>query len=111
MTADAILAGGHGGVNGGANFYPRLYVDLYNAAKAGNMARVRSLHAEVMFISDNLYRIGRHSSAVIKGIKAALSILGVCDDFMAEPFRRFRDPQREQVRAVLCRLNLVPESV
>ncbi|MGO8751483.1 MAG: dihydrodipicolinate synthase family protein [Thermoguttaceae bacterium] len=110
MTADAILAGGHGGVNGGANFYPRLYVDLYNAAKAGDMARVRSLHPEVMFISDNLYRIGRHSPAVIKGIKAALSILGVCDDFMAEPFRRFRDPQRAQVRAVLCRLNLVPES-
>jgi dihydrodipicolinate synthase/N-acetylneuraminate lyase len=94
LLADAVFAGGHGGVNGGANLFPRLYVDLFFAAKAGDTARVRELHTRVMRISDNLYRIGRHPSAIIKGIKCALSLLNVCGDFMAEPFHRFREPER-----------------
>jgi len=106
MLADAVFAGGHGGVNGGANFHPRLYVELFRAAQAGDAARVRELHARVMHISDNLYRIGRHSSAIIKGIKCALSMLGVCDDFMAEPFHRFREPERARVRQILNELKL-----
>ncbi|MFA6563203.1 MAG: dihydrodipicolinate synthase family protein [Verrucomicrobiia bacterium] len=106
MLADAVFAGGHGGVNGGANFHPRLYVELFRAAQAGDTARVRELHAQVMHISDNLYRIGRHPSAIIKGIKCALSLLSVCDDFMAEPFHRFREAERAQVRQILNELKL-----
>ncbi len=106
MLADAVFAGGHGGVNGGANFHPRLYVELFQAAQAGNTARARELHAQVMRISDNLYRIGHHPSAIIKGIKCALALLGVCDDFMAEPFHRFREPERGRVRQLLTELDL-----
>ncbi|MBI5395542.1 MAG: dihydrodipicolinate synthase family protein, partial [Verrucomicrobia bacterium] len=106
LLADAVIAGGHGGVNGGANVHPRLYVELFRAAQAGDTARVRELHAQVMRISDNLYRIGRHPSAIIKGIKCALSLLGVCDDFMAEPFHRFREPERSRVRETLSELKL-----
>lgn len=107
MLADAVFAGGHGGVNGGANVHPRLYVELFRAAQAGDNSRVHELHAQVMHISDNLYRIGRHPSAIIKGIKCALSLLGVCDDFMAEPFHRFREPEREKVRQLLSETGLL----
>jgi 4-hydroxy-tetrahydrodipicolinate synthase len=79
-------------------------VDLYHAAVQGDTARVRDLHAQVMHISENLYRIGHHPSAIIKGIKCALSLLGICDDFMAEPFHRFRDAEREKVRHFLSQL-------
>jgi len=101
LLPDAIFAGGHGGVNGGANVFPELYVRTYEAARKGDTKRTRDLHAQIMDISDNLYRIGRHNSAIIKGIKCALSILGVCDDYIAEPFHRFRDAERERVRAFL----------
>jgi 4-hydroxy-tetrahydrodipicolinate synthase len=107
MLADAVFAGGHGGVNGGANVHPRLYVELFGAAQAGDTARARELHAQVMRISDNLYHVGRHPSAIIKGIKCALSLLGVCDDFMAEPFHRFREPEREKVRQLLAEIGLL----
>lgn len=107
MLADAVFAGGHGGVNGGANIHPRLYVDLFRAAQAGDTARARELHSQVMRISDNLYHIGRHPSAIIKGLKCALALLGVCDDFMAEPFHRFREPEREEVRRLLSRMGLL----
>ncbi len=104
LLADAIFAGGHGGVNGGANLFPGLYVKLFEAARAGDLARVRTLHAQVMTVSERLYRVGRHSSALIKSLKCALSLLGVCDDFMAEPFQRFREPERQRVREILGEL-------
>ena len=104
LLLDAVLAGGHGGVNGGANLFPRLYVALHRAAQSGDMVRARALHALVMEVSTNLYQVGRHSSAIIKGLKCALSIEGVCDDFMAEPFHRFRDEQRRRIEQVLGEL-------
>jgi dihydrodipicolinate synthase/N-acetylneuraminate lyase len=107
LLADAIFAGGHGGVNGGANVHPRLYVELFQAAQSHEMERVRELHARVMQISDRLYHIGRHPSAIVKGIKCALSWLGICDDFMAEPFHRFREPEREKVQTLLAELDLL----
>jgi len=111
LLLDAIIAGGHGGVSGGANLFPRLYVGLYEAARAGNLARARELHAAVMRVSNSLYRIGRHASAIIKGIKCALSCLGVCDDFLAEPFHRFRAEERAQVERHLAQLRAVVQSL
>jgi len=94
---DALELGGHGGVSGGANLYPRLYVQLCAAHHAGDLVRARALQVQVQRVSDSLYRIGRHSSSIIKGIKCALACLGICDDFMAEPFHRFRAEERQRV--------------
>jgi 4-hydroxy-tetrahydrodipicolinate synthase len=104
LLADAVLAGGHGGVSGGANLFPRLYVRLYQAARSGDVALTRKLHALVMTVRESLYLIGRHPSSVIKGIKCALACLGVCDDFMAEPFHRFRNEERRTVQQRLKEL-------
>jgi 4-hydroxy-tetrahydrodipicolinate synthase len=101
LLLDAVLAGGHGGVNGGANVFPQLYVALFTAARANDIPRARALHAQVMRVSSTLYQVGRHPSAIIKGIKCALSHLGVCDDFMAEPFHRFREEERRRVADAL----------
>jgi 4-hydroxy-tetrahydrodipicolinate synthase len=104
LLAESVLLGGHGGVCGGANIFPRLYVELLAAAQRGELPRVRALHSLVMRVSEGLYRVGKHPSAVIKGIKCALSCLGLCDDFMAEPFHRFREPERRQIQAALDEL-------
>ena len=101
LLAESVMAGGHGGVSGGANLFPKLYVALFDAAKAGDLSRVRDLHGLVMELRSSLYQIGRHSSALIKGVKCALSCLGVCNDFMAEPFHRFRAEERARVEQFL----------
>ncbi len=62
-----------------------------------------------MRISSTLYRVGRHNSAFIKGVKCALHELGICDDFMAEPFHRFRDEERARVRGCLAGLGIGAE--
>ena len=103
---EAVLAGGHGGVSGGANLFPALYVRLCDACRAGDEPRASALHAQVIRVSNSLYRIGKHPSAFIKGIKCALSCLGICDDFMAEPFHRFRAGERELVAQRLAALQI-----
>ena len=107
LLMEALLLGAHGGVSGGANVFPQLYVQLCaKARQAGaDHERVRELHHQILRVSGNLYGVGRHSSAVIKGIKCALSCLGICDDFMAEPFHRFREPERARIAAAVERLN------
>ncbi|HEU5124192.1 MAG TPA: dihydrodipicolinate synthase family protein [Verrucomicrobiae bacterium] len=104
MLFDAVLAGGHGGVSGGANLFPKLYVKLFEVARAGDLNRAKELHQIILRVSGSLYRIGRHPSSIIKGIKCALACLGVCDDFLAEPFRRFRPEERALVESRLTEL-------
>jgi 4-hydroxy-tetrahydrodipicolinate synthase len=94
---DALQLGGHGGVSGGANVFPKLYVRLCEAHHAGDSARAQELQKQIQRVGDLLYRIGKHPSAVIKGIKCALACLGICSDFMAEPFHRFRAEERALV--------------
>lgn len=102
--ADALTAGGDGGVCGGANLFPDLFVELFNAFRAGDQPRVAELHDRVMKVSGSLYHVGSYSSAWIKGLKCALSCAGLCDDFMAEPARRFRAPERARIAAALHQL-------
>jgi 4-hydroxy-tetrahydrodipicolinate synthase len=104
LLAESVLMGGDGGVPGGGNIFPRLYVSLYEAARAGDLARARDLQARVQQVVDRLYQVGRHPSAIIKGIKCAVACLGVCGDFMAEPFHRFRPPERARIQQAIAEL-------
>ena len=105
ITAEFVLLGGHGGVNGGANMFPKLYVDLYNAAAARDFEKIEPLQQKVMQISTTIYNVGRFGSSYLKGLKCALSVMGICNDFMAEPFHRFNDPERKQIERALEALN------
>lgn len=97
----SLQLGGSGGVSGGANLFPKLYVKVVEAYRAGNPARAEELQRQIQRVSDSFYRIGRHASSIIKGIKCVLACQGVCDDFMAEPFHRFRVDERQLVQARL----------
>jgi len=109
----SLQLGGHGGVSGGANLFPKLYVKVVEAHRAGDLARAEELQRQIQRVSDSFYRIGKYSSSIIKGIKCALACMGVCDDFMAEPFHRFRADERAlvqrrvaEIEAELANLNL-----
>lgn len=110
LLGEAVLLGAHGGVCGGANLFPKLYVDLYEAAAAGNLERVHELHAQVLRIGETIYSVGQYRSAFIKGLKCALSCLAICEDCMAEPFQRFRPEHREKIETHLAELGANPTS-
>ncbi len=104
LLLDAIAVGGHGGVHAGANLFPKLYVQLYDSARNGDAAKARELHSIAVRVRASVYEIGRHPSSLIKGVKCALNCLGVCSDFMAEPFHKFRPEQRAIVEQRLAEL-------
>ncbi|HPY32165.1 MAG TPA: dihydrodipicolinate synthase family protein [Verrucomicrobiota bacterium] len=106
LLAETLRRGGDGGVTGGANYHPRLFVELFEAVTRSDPARAAELQRQVLALGA-LYTVGHHASSVVKGMKCACALLGLCDDFMAEPFRRFREPEREKVRAILRRTGLL----
>jgi 2-dehydro-3-deoxy-D-pentonate aldolase len=105
LLPQAIALGAHGGVSGGANVYPKLFVACYEAARAGNTNSLNKLTTAIQQFQA-VYDVGKYASRHIKATKCCLSILGVCDDFMAEPFNRFHEPERKRVEAILTQLKL-----
>ena len=101
LTGECVLMGAAGGINGGANMFPRLYVDMYNAAMAHDIDRVRQLQHVIMQISTTFYTVGKYGSSYLKGVKCALSLLGICDDYLAYPYRKFRAEERERIRQAI----------
>jgi 4-hydroxy-tetrahydrodipicolinate synthase len=106
MMGEVVLMGAHGGVNGGANMFPKLYVALYNAAVAKDVDKVRELHAKVMQLSSNIYTVGSYGSSYLKGVKAGLSVLGICNDFLAAPFNKFDEEHKDKIRLAIKNLDL-----
>ena len=103
LLVESLKHGGDGGVNGGANVFPELFVALYQAVREGNEQATALLEQRVEKLQE-IYSIGKYASRFIKATKCALSLKGICNDHMAEPFNHFLAPERERVKAVLDHL-------
>jgi 2-dehydro-3-deoxy-D-pentonate aldolase len=108
LLPEAMAMGADGGVAGGANAFPKLFVDCYDACIAGDRAKLEKCRHTINEFQRG-YDIGKYASRHIKATKCALSLLGICDDFMAEPFHRFHPPDRARVREVLESLDIPVE--
>lgn len=105
MLDEAIRLGGDGGVCGGANFAPRVFVECYEALRDGVDTAARERHAEIVALQ-KIYEVGKYASRYIKATKSALSIMGVCGDLPADPFHPFLAPERAKVAAILEEVGL-----
>ena len=106
LLVDTLRLGGHGGVNGGAQIDPSLLVGLYDATLRGDKATVERLQARLVQLGE-IYKVGRHASTVIKGVKCALNLMGICSGELAEPLRAFNEPERRIVAERLTALGLL----
>lgn len=101
LLAESLALGGDGGVCGGANVTPSLFVNLYNACVAQDATTAEKLQKQVLRLGD-LYQLSSDPGIrVIQGIKAALASLGVCGAELAEPYASLTDATTPAVRAVL----------
>ena len=87
LLVEAVLLGAHGGMAGGSNVNPRLFVDLYEAAAARDMDRVAMLHQQAIQFDNAVYRSAEDPHNPLRGLKAALSIMGICGTAMTPPLR------------------------
>jgi len=100
--------GGDGGVCGGANVLPRLFVECHQALCRDDETRVAELQSQILTLQ-GIYDVGKYASRHIKATKSALSLLGICSDLPADPFHRFLPPQRASVAEILHRMNVLSE--
>ncbi len=100
---ETIARGGHGAVAGGANFFPKLFVDFYNATIAKDNGSILQIGDKVAAIYETIYSVGKDASRYTKGIKCALSVKDICDDHMALPLRKFDAGDRALIKGYIER--------
>src|ERR1700733_1254881 len=101
LLAEAVLMGAHGGMAGGSNVWPRLFVALYEAAAGHDGNPTAALQRLAMQFDNAVYRSARHSSNPLRGLKCALSILGICSTDVTLPLRPYSSEERAQVEKYL----------
>jgi 2-dehydro-3-deoxy-D-pentonate aldolase len=108
FIAETIRNGGHGAVAGGANLFPKFYVELYEAALNGDNEKIQSLQKIILKINNTLYKVGKSPSGIILGIKTALSVLGICSGYIAHPLRSPEGEDYEEIRRIVLELKQDP---
>ncbi len=98
---ETIMYGGHGAVAGGANVFPQLFVKLYEASLKQDLGTVSVLRKQVMELYNTIYQISKHPSGIIAGIKCALSVMGLCEDYMAPPLQKLSGEERGQMEHMI----------
>ena len=106
LLLEALLAGVHGGVCGGANLMPGLFVDLFHAWQSGDLPQARALQESINEIGAPLYQAGEAESSYIRGLKGALEVSGLCSGKRAWPFQ---EAAAEQKLSIARHLNQYPE--
>jgi dihydrodipicolinate synthase/N-acetylneuraminate lyase len=111
LLAQAVLLGVHGGIAGGSNVWPELFVQLYNEAVRGNLDGVRLLQRRVIEASERIYRLNDEPTSYTRGMKCVLGVLGICSDLPAPPLAPISAEERETVRAHLAAIYALPTKV
>jgi 4-hydroxy-tetrahydrodipicolinate synthase len=106
LLAEAVLMGAHGGMAGGSNVRPRLFVDLYEAAVAQDIKRLATLHEQVIQFDDAVYRSADDPHNPLRGLKAALEILGICSAALTPPLRPISSRERASIQQYLRGVDL-----
>lgn len=118
LLARTLELGGDGGVSGGANVWPQVFVQIYEATIASTdtaIAELTDVRSHLVDQADRLgriYQLGPRSAAsVIKGLKGSLSVLGICDDLTAEPLTRCTPAEKKLLEGILQSLGIAAASV
>jgi dihydrodipicolinate synthase/N-acetylneuraminate lyase len=117
LLAQAIELGADGGVCGGANVWPQLFVQLYEAALATTETSIAEQGDVMPQLVDQADRLGKiyqvgsgaiTAPSVIKGLKAALAALGIIQAEVAQPLQPLAAAEREHIAKILVELGFEP---
>lgn len=100
LTSAIIAMGGHGGISVIANALPSHFSRMVRAALDGDLPTARQLNFDMLDVHPLLYVEGNPV-----GIKAAVSMLGLCGNYLRVPLVPLSEPRREKLRKVM---SLVP---
>jgi 4-hydroxy-tetrahydrodipicolinate synthase len=104
LLISALEMGADGGVSGGANVFPKLFVEMFNAATSGRRDELNALLPQARLF-ESVYESGPITAAtVIKGLKAALACLEIGNGLVAEPLEPLASEDLDRIKHVVERL-------
>jgi dihydrodipicolinate synthase/N-acetylneuraminate lyase len=104
LIVPTLAMGGVGAVNSLAMLFPRLFVALYEAFEAGDVAMARALQLKVLPIASAVYE---ETNPV--GLKYALDLLGLPGGPSRAPLQPISDEAAARLRAFLGDLRGIPD--
>ena len=96
MVAEAMPLGADGGISGGANLFPKLYVKLYDAALKNDLAEVNRIQNHIETFVGEVY-----NPDYLTGLKYAMECKGMCSGMMADPGIQISQDQKERIKKFL----------
>lgn len=106
LTLPILACGGDGVISVIANALPEQFSAMVRAALSGDFKKARRLNYDLLDVHPWLYVDSNPS-----GIKAALNIMGLCENEVRLPLVPVRDSTYESLRKELERLKMVPAIV
>ena len=107
LMSESVLLGSDGGVTGGANLHPRLFVDLYEASVRRDRSEMARLQTEVTALG-RIYNVaGGGMASYLCGLKCALELADICSGQLAEPFTALGATERDSIGRLLAEMNLL----
>lgn len=102
LLVRALRLGAHGGVCGGANIFPRLLVNIYEAAKSSDSSSRLSTLLELLKRLGAVFECGPEAApATVRGLKSALAALGIGNGSPAEPLGRPTATETSRIAAIV----------
>jgi dihydrodipicolinate synthase/N-acetylneuraminate lyase len=103
LLLEGLQAGVHGGVCGGANLMPEIFVRLFDLYTVGDISGARLLQDRITEIGKLLYQVGDAESGYIRGLKGALEVMGICSGKLVWPFAEAGEAELSAIRENLQR--------
>lgn len=110
LIPEAVAAGAHGGVCGGGNLLPGLYVRLFAAAKKGDLDTAAQLRQVVDAVFRQIYRDENGNMNLIPALKLAMEYCGLCSRCVAPPLPDVSPAHHQQLVAGLSQVLELAES-
>lgn len=97
LIPEAVAAGADGGVCGGGNLLPHVYVDLFQAARNNNAAEISRLRNVVEEVFRHIYKDPDGQMNLIPALKLALQHCGLCSRCIAPPLPEVAADHERQI--------------
>lgn len=110
LIPEAVAAGADGGVCGGGNLLPQLYVNLFNAACSNDTQEVARLSSIVKSVYNKIYTGPDGNMNIIAALKLAMSRCRLCRDVTAPPLAAPTGEHTDQVNRELPAILLAADS-
>ena len=110
LLASSFIFGGDGAISALANIDPKLHVDIYQAAVNKDVEKAYQLQEKMNFLFTIFSAAGDPGLSInnfLLGIKIALNLLGICDNYVCQMGRMPKKEEIDRVKQILLKRGLL----